>query len=155
LFDLIRQFKTLPESRELLTSLLEHNPTWLVPERRLKKFIKRQVSNHFDSAGADDVAALSSVASKSPGKRFLKLFSIGSSNTHKTSQVQIPEAAPVKPESKLQTPEPEPTEPPVEDPVHEEPQVQVRSVEAAYASDDNDGKKDDCNCRSGQACTIM
>jgi hypothetical protein len=164
----------MPSAKDLQSALLEHHPNWTVPERRVRKFLNRHLSNHADPSGADDdVTVASSVETKSSsGNRFIKFLSKrGSVRKLKTpSPTALPEAAPPKPEI-APTPSPQPTIETVAEEVPEvvpeaapeevpeeappmEPEVEVQCAETAYNSDDNDGKKNDC-CGGGAACAMM
>lgn len=140
--------------------LLEHHPNWKIPERRVKKFLKRHLSKHSDPSCADDDGTTTTVSStkSSPAKRLLKFLKIKKSNPPSSN---VPEAAPQSSsvpdevstpkagnETKLEelvVADPEPYE-------ELEPLSQSRSLEQAY-SDDNDGKKHDCHC--SDACSVM
>jgi hypothetical protein len=150
--------------RELL---LKEHPNWRVPERRVKKFIKRHVNRHQDPSGADDDTVTSSKSAKmgSPVgralRRLVKPFS--SSRNVKTAPPMtigggdIPEAsphpAPETPKKEVpkpveKTPEPEPVPSPT---AAETVEVESQDRAAIAYEDDNAGKKDDCEC---SACVI-
>ncbi len=158
-FTFSNQDKKTLSVEDLQTKLMEHHPNWKIPERRVKKFLKRHLSHSIDTSCADDDATLTTVSSSkgTPVKRLLKLFKVKKSK----STSNVPEAAPDGPsvpeevstpkagaETKLeeqQVVDPEPESEP-------EPIQQSRSLEQAY-SDDNDGKQNDCHCN--EACSIM
>ena len=142
------QAEVTPRVKDLQTKLLEKNNNWKIPERRVKKFLKRHLNKHSDPSGADDDASMMSVRSFSPGKKvFKKMFGRKSKSKSKSQEtapvlfapITLPEPAPAKEEPKVEEPE---TEPAV---------GQSRSLEQVY-SDDNDGKKNDCHC--GDNCVI-
>lgn len=144
--------------------LLEHHPDWKIPERRVKKFLKRHLSKHGDPSGADDDATITSMVSnnKSPGQRLRSLFKIKKNKTSSSNNNNnAPESAP--PTIPMIDEEDESTPKKGQKTIQEEPTVEVQEPEAApldqtrsldqVYSDDNDGKKNDCHCN--EACAIM
>jgi hypothetical protein len=146
--------------KDLRLKLLEHHTDWKIPERRVKKFLKRHLNKHGDPSGADDDATVLSVTSKSPGTRLRNIFKVKRDSTNAIISNNPPESAPKAPLLEDDEESPETEEPAKQDEAKVEegefepaPVEQSRSLEQAY-SDDNDGlKKNDCHC--GEACAIM
>ena len=147
--------------------LLKEHPNWRIPERRVKKFIKRHVNRHQDPAGADDDTVTSAKVGSPVGRalrRLIKPFSssrnvkgappmiieggdIPKTSPHpalKAPKEEAPKEEAPKPMDKTAEPVPSTT---VAETV--EADFQDRAV-IAY-EDDNIGKKDKCECN---ACVI-
>jgi hypothetical protein len=151
-------------AKDLRSKLLEHHPDWKIPERRVKKFLKRHLSQHGDPSEADDDATVVSVSGLiGPGKRLRNLFKVNKRDSTKAVANDTPESAPVIP---LIADDESPASPEKKEQAEEEPTIeeeepepapleQTRNLEQAY-SDDNDGlKKNDCHCHCSEACAIM
>lgn len=158
--------------KDLRSVVLEHHPDWIVPERRLQKYVKKVVSSSQpDPSVTEEDPSLTSPVSASgkpsATKRFVKLFSLHRRTPSATSSIPVdvvddealPEAAP---ESSI----PVSTELSMEEEgeaeaEEEEPAAAVvtdRNLDGPYLTDDNDGKKNGCNCGSDGStggCTIM
>jgi hypothetical protein len=152
---------------------LEHHPNWKIPERRVKKFLKRHLSQHANPAAADDdddATMTTASSSKGPAaKRLLKFFKFTVKNKRKSTATQpqsTPEAAPTAPQDPIVVGAPEEgsnskvdSERNLEDQIDDSQFLQsdqiieqTRSLEQVY-SDDNDGKKNDCHC--SESCVIL
>ena len=169
--------KTVLSVEQLRSKLLEHHPDWKIPDRRVKKFLKRHVRKHGDPScadddddGDDDTTVASATVPlrspfKSPGKRLRSIFGFHrQSGTEKKMMTTInaPESAP---ESLLPPLASEAASPKNEEEEIIETKVeelsepvpvsldQARSVEQVYR-DDNDGSKSK-DCCSVEACAIM
>lgn len=139
-----------------MNKLLEHNKDWKIPERRVKKFLKRYLSKHTDPSGADDDAsAVSLTSSVTPGKKlFKKIFGKRKSKAGRVSTATPPqESAPDIPPVIVPEPEAAKEEEPNVEEYEPLPIEQSRSLEQVY-SDDNDGKKNDCHCNA-EVCVIL
>ena len=132
---------------QVRSALVKAHETWLIPDRRLNKFVKRQKAGKPMTADDDTVA-------KGPGHRIRGLFTIkasepkGAKKSVKEPVVvkpKSPEAAPPKEVKKEEVPETEPK-------VDELPAV-AEDKAAAYV-DDNDGSTGG-PCAACEGCTIL
>jgi hypothetical protein len=144
--------------------LLKEHPNWRIPERRVKKFIKRHVNRHQDPSGADD-DTVTSAKMGSPLVRALRRISKPFSSSRNVMTVppmtiggdDIPEALPLPAPETPQEEAPKPVEKtpePVPAPTAAETaavEVEVQDRAAIAYEDDNTGKKDKCECN---ACVI-
>jgi len=138
-------------------ALCKAHQSWLIPERRLKKFVKRQKQG--EPMTLDDDNTLSS---KKPGHRikgFFKALGAGgggggvtaeSTSVKKKSPVKDPEAAPSKKEEIKVVKVPVALDEPRVEPVAET----TVDKSAAYV-DDNDGSKGGGTCAACEGCTIL
>lgn len=130
---------------------MKEHPNWKVPERRVNKFLKRQMNQHKNPSGADDdQTAVMDDPPRDRGRKIRNFFSRRSA-AETQPPAEILEAAPETAPAPVPSPMPGKEEAKVPEP---EPVVKRRSksFEDVYVDDNDTSKWEKCECN---ACAIM
>ena len=112
-------------AKDLRDQLIKENPDWNVPERRVKKFLKRHINQQ------SDVSVDESTDSRPSARRFYKFIS-GMRSKVVPPSVSIPET--------------------LTEEVEQAPESAVEVAPEGVYSDDSEVKKEDCEC---VGCVMM
>jgi hypothetical protein len=181
-FFIIIKASSNPSAKQVLTTLQKEHPTWKLPERRVTKFVKKQVKTNKKEAKGDSVthedegsvasqASITKRMAQSTKKRLGSVLKRKKKSKGKDKDSMTPEK---KPPSHIQTNTnvtPETIVSPIssaggeekEKEVETTPKVQEKEEDApmdprdlsVVYEDDNDGSKERQCCGGLCACAIM